>query len=89
MMLIIILLRGLSREILQLYKLEETNRCRLFLHVPYARYLNMFGLSLSRSKYSREMRSSMRFLMTLKSGCVGKKKTQSPGMPTSHLQHTG
>ena len=30
----------------------------------------MFGLSLSRSRYSREMRSSMRFLMTLKSGCA-------------------
>lgn len=34
-----------------------------------AKYRNKLGLSLSRSRYSRVIRSSIRFLIALKSGC--------------------
>lgn len=61
------------------------SKCSMTVVTPhtlnhYARYLNMFGLSLSRSRYSREIRSSMRFLMTLKSGCAESKKWLSFGV---------
>ena len=60
---------------------RPSSHTRVFSHRIYARYLYTLLLLLSRSKYSRAMRSSIRFLICLGSGlkCLRKQKHKESG----------